>query len=139
MPSLGSVCTIEHRCKPIRTSTSKGAALEGFGHTLFGSTVRRAPKRVVRSKPDNGPSRRALLRGLEEVVLGAGGPPAARATGRRITAEEEPKRREIRTSAHRREGAGGRIRVAPRVAGGGGDHQREGGAPPGLWPPRGHG
>src|SRR5918995_6401666 len=87
MPSLRSVCTIEHRCKPIRTSTSKGAALEGFGLTLFGLTVRRTPKRVVQAKRDNGTSRRTLLlRGLE-VVVGAEGPPATRATGRRITAE----------------------------------------------------
>ena len=125
---------------PIRTSTSKGgAALEGFGLTLFGLTVRRAPKRLVQAMSDNGPSGRTLLRRLEEVVLGAGGPPAARATGRRITAEGEPKRRESRTSAHRREGAGGRIRVAPRVAGADGHDQREVGPPRVLGPRRAHG
>ena len=91
MRSLGSVCTLEHRRRPIRTSTSKGAALEGFGLTLFGLTVRRTPKPLVQAMPDNGPSRRTLLRRLQEVVVGAGGPPAARATGRRITAEGEPK------------------------------------------------
>ena len=94
MRSLGLVCTLEHRrAGRFVPSTSKGgAALEGFGLTLFGLTVRRTPKRVVQAKPDNRPSRRTLLlRWLEEVVLGAGGPPATWATGRRITAEGEPK------------------------------------------------
>src|SRR5918997_6760129 len=98
MRSLGLVGTLEHRrAGRFVPSTSKGAALEGFGLTLFGLTVRRTPKRVVQAKPDNGPSRRTLLRRLEEVVVGGGGPPAARPTGRRITAEGEPKRRESRT------------------------------------------
>ena len=91
LPRVGLHARAQAR-RPIRISTSKGgAALEGFGLTLFGLTVRRTPKRVVQAKPDNRPSRRTLLRWLEEVVVGAGGPPATRPTGRRITAEGQPK------------------------------------------------
>jgi hypothetical protein len=60
-------CTVEHRRTPIRTSMSKGVALDGFGLNLFGLTVRRTPKRVVQAKRDNGTPRRTLLRWLDVV------------------------------------------------------------------------